>query len=246
MNNKINIEEIKFLIPDYITDSLSEDDARLVKEAIVKYPEINNLYNDMKAAVTFAKNVKYEEPAPQYWNNLLPKIHQKIEEREASTAKNPFTLIWKILVPVAAVIILFLIYQIYFNPSENNINNKTLVKTDSVKQNNVKKNETPLVKEDNKQTVEAENIKPQKKIKVHIYRQNDLNIPKEKENIDVQNKENVIEPQEQDNEDFASIESLILGAGERGTLDSDVENDLENLSNNEQDKLLEQLKKTNL
>ena len=246
MNNKFNIEEIKYLIPDYITESLSEDEAKLVKEAIAKYPDVNDLYNDMKSAFALTKNIKYEEPAPQYWNNLLPRIHQKIDERESASARNPFTLIWKILVPVAAVIILFLIYQIYFNPSDVNINNKTLVKTDSVIQDNVKKNETPVIKEESKQTVEAVKNNTQPKIKIHRHKQNNSYVPIEKEDIDVQIKENEIEPQEQDNDDFASIDYLMLGAGEKGTLDSDVESDLDNLNNNEQDKLLEQLSKTNL
>lgn len=246
MNNKLNIEDIKYLIPDYITESLSEDEAKLVKEAIAKYPEVNDLYNDMKSAFALAENVNFEEPAPQYWNNLLPRIHQKIEERESASVKNPFAVIWKILVPVAAVIILFLIYQLYFNPSDTNINNKTLVKTDSVKQDNIKQNETPVIKEDNKQTVDAVKNNSHTKIKIRNHNQNNSFGPKEKEEIDVQQKENEIEPQEQDNDDFASIDYLILGAGERGTLDSDVENDLDNLNNNEQDKLLEQLSKTNL
>lgn len=246
MNNKFNIEEIKYLIPDYITESLSENEAKLVKEAIAKYPEVNDLYNDMKSAFALTKNIKYEEPAAQYWNNLLPRIHQKIEEREAASVRNPFALIWKILVPVAAVIILFLIYQIYFNPSDVNLNNKTLVKTDSVKHDNVKKNETPVIKEENKQTVDAVKNNTQLKIKIHNHKQNNSFVPKEKEDIYIQKKEDFTEPQDQDNDDFASIEYLILGAGERGTLDSDVENDLDNLNNNEQDKLLEQLSKTNL
>jgi hypothetical protein len=247
MDNKINIEEIKYLIPDYITGSLSQEEAKLAEEAIAKYPEINSLYNEMKAAFEITKNVKYEEPAPQYWNNLLPKIHQKIEERETSGVKNPFAVIWKILVPVAAVILLFLVYQIYFNTSDNNVNNKILVKTDSVKQQyNIKKDKTPVIKEDNKQTVESVNVKPQKKNKIRISKQDNVNVPEEKRDMEVPDKENMIELQEQDNDDFASLESLILGAGEKGTLDSDIEDDLQNLSNNEKDKLLEQLEKTNL
>ena len=126
MAKKLNIEDIKLLIPDYITGSLSGEEFASVDNAIKNNPEIASLYSDMKSALEFVENVKFEEPVPQYWNNLLPKIHEKIEARnEKKLFKNPIPLIWKILVPVAAIILIAVIYRIATTP-ENQITKENI------------------------------------------------------------------------------------------------------------------------
>ncbi|RPI19360.1 MAG: hypothetical protein EHM58_01715 [Ignavibacteriae bacterium] len=249
--NKLNIEEIKFLIPDYISGALSEKEALLVKEAIDKYPEVNELYIDMKAAFEFADKVEIEEPSPQYFNNLLPRIHQKIGEREEKhTAKNPLALIWKILVPAAAVIILFIIYMIANNPGENiNDKNKTIGKTDSVKKEIEQKQTLPDVKEKKIEESTADKTNINKEQKRVIRKNNNV-----KEEIEQEEKiDNEIEEKIQvpavENDDVADVvedEPLILGAGERGTFDADIESEIDELTKNEEDVILKQLEKSNL
>lgn len=82
MNTKYNTEEIMMLIPDYITGNISSSDKALVEKALSESAELTELYMDMKSSVGFIDSVKQAEPAPQYWNTLLPRIHERIEERQ--------------------------------------------------------------------------------------------------------------------------------------------------------------------
>jgi hypothetical protein len=248
--NKLHIEEIKFFVPDYITGSLNENEMLLVKEAIDKYPEVSQFYNEMKSIFEFAEKVELEEPSPQYFNNLLPRIHQKIEVREEKkAAKSTAALIWKILVPVAAIIILFLVYMIAFNPGENvNEKNKTIVKTNSVKKDiEPKQKTTDVIEKKNEESV-VDNTDTNKKHKRTVISKMSV-----KENIKPEDvKDKTVEklqilPAESD--DFAEVmndEPVILGAGERGTLEGDIENAIDELNQNEKDVLLAKLEKSNL
>lgn len=248
--NKLNIEDIKFLVPDYITGSLDGNEMLLVKEAIDKYPEVKEFYNDMKSTFEFVENTKFEEPGLQYFSNLLPRIHQKIEDREEKKKiKSPAALLWKILVPIAAVIILFLVYMIAFNPGDNvNDRNKTMVKTDSVKKEIEPEHKAPDVIEKKNEEMVTDNtilIKKQKKTTFHRNIVKVITTPAEvKEQPEEKPQLPAIE-----NDDVAEImneEPMILGAGESGTLEGDVESALDELNQNEKAVLLEQLEKSNL
>lgn len=262
MTNKPDIEKIKLLLPDYITGALSEDEAQLVKNAIDASMEVKSLYLDMKNALEFTGAVKYKEPAPQYWNNLLPRIHGKIDEREQkSLAKNPLPYIWKVLVPAAAVILIFIVYRISFTPStemsekeQKNINNEKVEKNDVVEQKtpvekNIEKPVLPKSSEGNiadKNNIKPGNLRHQKPGKIQKpgnleNKTNDIEMPLSKEDI---LKEKI---DTKDLASFAEIDELsIFGAGTTGTIDDDIENELYKLSDYEQDELLNELSKSNL
>jgi len=253
MKNILDIQKIKLLLPDYITGSLSEEEALMVKNAIGASEEVKNLYLDMKNALEFAGSVRYEEPAPQFWNNLLPRIHEKIDEREQKRLdKNPLSYIWKILVPVAAVILIFVIYKISFTPNteisekeQKNINNEKVEKKDTV--TNIEKpvrpepNDENIANENNEKPRNVRHYKTEKmqKREVLANKTNDFEKPVSKEDIGKIN-----------NKDLASIAEMeelsIFGAGSPGTLDEDTENELNKLGKKEQDKLLEELPNSNL
>lgn len=248
--NKLNIEDIKILIPDYITGSLNENEKHIIQEAIDKYPEVKEFYNEMISTFKFVDEVEFEVPSPQYFNNLLPRIHQKIEEREEKHAvKNPVALIWKILVPAAAVIILFIIYMVANNPGENiNDKNKTLVKTDSVKKDIEQKQILPDIKIKKPEDNTADNTTANKKQRKQV-------LPKYiiKENVQTEEKiknneeEKLPVPVESDDiTDVIEDEPMILGAGESGTFEGDIENAIDELDQKEKAVLLEQLEKSNL
>ncbi|MCI0449402.1 MAG: hypothetical protein L0Y79_06400, partial [Chlorobi bacterium] len=113
MKSKINIEQHKQLIPDYITGQIDEKDKLILERAMGESPELKAFYEDIKATLSFVSSVKLEEPSPAYWNTLLPRIHERIERREAekfSWAK--VSAVWKVLVPIAAVILIAIIYYL--------------------------------------------------------------------------------------------------------------------------------------
>jgi hypothetical protein len=248
MKNKTDIEKIKLLLPDYVTGTLSGDEALMVKNAIDASEELKNLYLDMKNALEFAGSVKYEEPASEYWNNLLPRIHEKIDEREQkSLAKNPLSYIWKVLVPVAAVILIFVVYRISFTPNseisekeQKNTNKEKVERKDTVErknevEKNIEKQATPKLNEEN---IASENNKP-RNIKHH-------RTEKIQKREDLANKTNDLE-KTVSKEDIGKINNKVLASlaeveefsifdsGTPGTLDEDTENELDKLNKNEQD-----------
>ena len=243
MKNKLNIEEIKLLIPDYVTGSLSEEENSAVKNAIENSDELKELYADMKNAFEFTDSVKFDEPAQQYWNNLLPRIHKRIDEREQQLlAKNPLSYIWKILVPVAAVILIFIIYRISYTPApeitkneEKNIRQEKIITKDTVK-----KEIEPLKTKGNIGPVTTQNNTVRRK-KIDIKKTNVEKV----ENNEIENitKTDLIDNER--NGDFASLaidELTIFGAGSPGILDDDIDDELEKLNDSDRETFLEKLK----
>lgn len=262
MADKTDIENIKLLLPDYVTGSLSHEEAQMVKNAIDTSEEVRSLYLDMKNALEFAGSVKYEEPVPQYWNNLLPRIHEKIEEREQkSIAKKPLSYIWKVLVPVAAVILFFIIYRISFTPEteiteeeQKNIINEKVEKKDTIEQKiPAEKNiEKQVVPKSNKENIVNKNNEKQRSARHHrkerIQKREDL---ADKTN-DFENALNNgdIRKEKITGKDLAALadveELSIFGTGPPGTFDEETENELDKLNENERDNLLKELSNSNL
>ncbi len=255
MNNKLNIEEIKYLIPDYITGHLNENEKHIVENAIRDSEEINNFYKEIKGTFDFAGNVKFEEPPRQYWNNLLPRIHQRIEaEKERKTARNPISILWKILVPVAAVILIFIVYQFVISPEKQIVNNNSIYEKKEIRDNNTNKVEKT-----------EEHIEEKKDTKTIQNNIDKFNLNKTKRAPKSYNKDTKVEEKiandksndniiketndNNDNEDLASIEvdeSSISVTGQAAGFDEEVESDLNKLDVNEQKNLLEQLSTSNM
>lgn len=262
MANKSDIEKIKLLLPDYITGSLSAEESEMVKNAINTSEEVRSLYLDMKNALEFTGSVKYEEPVPQYWNNLLPRIHEKIEEREQKyLAKNPLSYIWKVLVPAAAVILFFVIYKISFTPEteitekeQKNTVNEKIEKKDTAKlKTPVEKNiEKPITPELNRENIANKNNEKQRSVGHHKRER----IQKWENSADKANGfENTLNNEDirkekisgKDLAALAEVEELsIFGIGTQGTFDEETENELDKLDENEQDNLLKELSNSNL
>jgi len=252
MKNKIDIEAIKLLIPDYISNSLSDDDKKLVEEALSLSPELNEFYKETKRTFDFVGSVKFAEPAPQYWTNLLPRIHQRIEEKEAKAGvRNPLSVIWKVLVPVAAVVLIFIIYRI-FTPPEPEITDKNKVQiTDESKKDTaaVEKKKDEDIKEE--KIVKTTDETKHKKVLRKRFKE-DTEVVIEQQNVaeQVQKEENIkVIPDYNNIEEFASMgyeEALILGAGEQGVFDEETEKELERLDTDQQDVFLKELLKSNL
>ncbi len=260
MNNEINIEELKYLIPDYITGALGNDEKLMVDNALKQSAELREFYNETKNTLGFVSNVKFEEPPAQYWNNLLPRIHEKIEARAAKKFSwDNIAAIWKIIVPVAAVILIFAVYQLVKSP-ENQIskiqdNKEQKINTDngSNVKNEIKEEKKETVKEDdniasnssdnNSSSKENKIVKRNTSVKPQKDMEDNLELNKKENNPDVNNS-----PDDNANDEFALIEEegSVLPAHVLGTIDDETESELDNLSGNEKDQLLENLKKTNL
>jgi len=256
MNNKLNIEEIQLLIPDYITGGLSETEKALVEKTLKESPELNEFYIEMKETLNFVSSVKLSEPAPQYWNSLLPRIHDKIESREAQGFSwDKVAAFWKVLVPVAAIILIALVYllvkpsniQLTEEKNIEKITNETSVNNDSVKEekNVEKKNETNIVKEQDYEHKSEKTDKHNNDTKRNTVKYFDEIVKDEvNNNGNSQIKENVKDEQLVLDDDID--ETSIFASGETTGLDEETVNELKKLDDSEQTKLLEELINSNL
>ena len=256
MNNKLNIEEVQLLIPDYITGGLSETDRALVESAISESAELNEFYIEMKETLNFVSSVKFPEPAPQYWNTLLPRIHDKIESRQSQGFSwDKVAAYWKVLVPVAAILLIALVYllvkpsntQLTEEKKIEKITNDTSKNKDSVKEEKQveEKNETNIVKEQDYERKSEKTDRQNNDTKRNTVKYYDEIVKDEVNN----NSNDLLK------EDF-KIEQLVLdddieetsifASGESSGLDEETVNELRKLDDSEQTKLLEELINSNL
>lgn len=261
MNNKINIEEIMMLLPDYITGNISNSDKNLVQNALKDSDELNALYNQMKGALNFAQSVKHSEPAPQYWNSLLPRIHNRIEEKkENGFSWEKLSALWKVVLPVAAIILIAIIYYI-IKPSDIQLTDDK--KSDEKKIEKIQNDSAELYKktinnekeelaQDDKKTNKIGN-KENKQFKQQNNKMVKKYLPKNNENILKEDKsvqdEEIQSPDITNNDQLADdidLESESIFNGESAGLDEDTENELSKLNNKEQYELLNELKEVNL
>jgi hypothetical protein len=260
MNNKINIEELKYLVPDYITGQISDSDKAAVEEALKSSAELREFHSELKSTFEFVGAVKFEEPSPQYFNNLLPRIHQRVEEQESKKFSwDKIASLWKVLVPVAAIIVIALVYYMV---KQSDIQ---LTKDEQKKIENVKKDSS---RDNNKQEKQPESQQKESNEK-DVKQPDENNIVKDKgirtpnnvkerkafridENNTAKDETPVKENNEQQipvNEEMAAIETedvSVFSNGEGAGLDEELENDLKKLDNKELDGLLKELQNSNL
>lgn len=255
MNNKLNIEELKFLIPDYITGQINDADKTVIEKALLESPELREFHNEMKGVFGFVDKVKFEEPSPQYWANMLPRIHERIEKQEAKSLSSGFSwgkisAFWKVLVPVAAVILIAVIY-FAIKPSETQ-----MTKDDSRKKENIIKDTNSDRQKINKQEDTNDKKSPENIVKEKPEQNIEKVIKKRKSPVNNEGnfvKEETPEKPEEEQipvkEEFTAIEVdelSVFATGEGAGFDEEIENDLKNLNNNEQNLLLKELENSNL
>ena len=255
MNNKLNTEEIMLRIPDYITGSLSEADMALVQKAIGDSPEIAELYNDMKNAMGFVSSVKHSEPAPQYWNTLLPRIHDRIEaEQSKGFSWDKISAFWKILVPIAAIILIALVYYIV-KPTNTQFTEEK--KTEQKSDDKINEQQNKIKQQDNIIENKENIVKEQKNIeknpvehKDKFRRNNTNNNGSVAKDITPLQKDEMPEKVNTNDDlladDIDVEETAIFASGEGAGLDEETENEIKKLSSTEQNNLLEDLLKSNL
>ncbi|MGH2574735.1 MAG: hypothetical protein ACRDFC_03435 [Ignavibacteria bacterium] len=245
---KIIIEEIKSLLPDYISGGLGQSDAAKVKEALESSPELKNLYLEMSKTFEFLNTVKLEEPSPGYWNSMLPRIHEKIEQRKGKMFKNPFEVIWKILAPVAAVVLIFMIYKIVSAPSPEITKDQNKVITDTLSKDKIENKKPEIIKDENKLTkVEKDKKIKRYKTKTYYYKEKPIeNNQKSFElNLDKQiaKEENNVSREEE----IASLEfSLESEFDDIETMYEESEKEFNKLNDNEQSEVLNKIRDFNL
>lgn len=253
MKSKLNIEEIQLMIPDYISGELSDEEKALVEGAMKESAELRQFYSEMKETFNFVGSVKFTEPASQYWNSLLPRIHEKIESRESKAFSwDKVSAIWKVLVPIAAVILIALVYYIVKPTNTQLTEDKKIenIKKDSSKDNDNNPKEEKQVEKKNENNLTNEQDKSAEKHNVILKRNNiqkNDNIVKDEEKS--VNNNDVIKETVKDEQlavDVDIEETSIFATGEAAGFDEEIENELKNLNDSEQSQLLDEIINSNL
>lgn len=264
MENKHNIEELKYLLPDLITGQISEEDKLRLEGAMENSAELGELYNSLKNSFDFVGNVKSVEPSPEYWNNLLPRIHQRIEEKEAASFSwDKVASYWKVLVPIAAVILIAVVYYLAV-PSKNELTEKEKIEKiikDTNKENIQKKDEedsknidrSPGITNDNKNKNDIEkNKQNERKNMINKRNRTGDDIVKEDVNKSIEESKEAIQPNE-NNDQLTDVQlesdiesTSVFAEGEAGGLGEEIENELSKLDDREKSSLLEELENSNL
>ena len=253
MKSNLNIEEIQLMIPDYISGELSDEEKALVEGAMKESAELRQFYSEMKETFNFVGSVKFTEPAPQYWNSLLPRIHEKIESRESKAFSwDKVSAIWKVLVPIAAVILIALVYYIVKPTNTQLTEDKKIenIKKDSSKDNDNNPKEEKQVEKKNENNLTNEQDKSAEKHNVILKRNNiqkNDNIVKDEEKS--VNNNDVVKETVKDEQlavDVDIEETSIFATGEAAGFDEEIENELKNLNDSEQSQLLNEIINSNL
>ncbi len=255
MNNKLNNEEIKFMLPDYISGKLNDVEKVLVEKVLKESAEVREFYNEMKETFDFVSSVQYKEPEPQYWNSLLPRIHDKIHSRESKGFSwDKIASMWKALVPIAAIILIALIYYIV-KPSNIQL-------TEEKKIEQVKKDTLKDENNDSKENIKQEKVSDNKNAdnvtkEQNKFEKNNNNVVKKNstkpDNVTAKSilpefepVQETLEPLKDEQLAVEIEETSIFANGEGTGFDEETENEFKKLNVNEQEMILHYLQNSNL
>ncbi len=148
MKTKYSLEELKYNLPDYISNKIA--DKELIG-AIEKELEINSELREdleeLKSTFGFLKTSKFQNPPNNYFANLPVKINERIQPTEANGSfLDRLSLVWKILLPAIPVIIIIAI--LLFNSSKKETNKIQISNIDTNKNELSQKKPEPVENKD--------------------------------------------------------------------------------------------------
>ncbi|MDD5361590.1 MAG: hypothetical protein PHN88_05630 [Ignavibacteria bacterium] len=115
-NKKTNLEdELLYSLPDYVNGKVYDESLKSEIEKKIKTDaEFRNEYLSVRNAFQFVKDSSFEEPPEHYFNNLVPRLNERIERsRSVSAIDFRFILhLWRYIVPALTVILVIVIVAI--------------------------------------------------------------------------------------------------------------------------------------
>jgi len=111
---RLNCTEVKYLLPDYVQGTISDEDISLVARHLHECKDCPRELESMQELYAILDSRKEAGPEVSYWPTLLPRIHERIEER-----KNRFAPQWvpRLAFPLAVLAVLVLVAIRVYAPS---------------------------------------------------------------------------------------------------------------------------------
>jgi hypothetical protein len=246
-----NKDEINSILLDFINGKLDENEKAEIKLALESDIDLQLLYYELKNTMNIIDNVKYDRPPEYYFTNLLPRIQERIESEKSVSIFERINVYWKIILPVAVVLLIFVFYSLFTSKvnqsTKNNTNEKEIIKdTGKIKNDFIKK------ADDNEYSKKDSIEIPKTKVNKSSHINNEKNqIMNENSNLltnEINTKEPVkIEIVELENNDLSMAEVLSEFEDEElETIYDESEKDYNKLSPNDKNEIINQLNKINL
>ncbi|HRE41072.1 MAG TPA: hypothetical protein PLG90_07045 [Ignavibacteria bacterium] len=157
-NNKERYEELLFDLPDYISGKLNDKNRITeIENEINSNPEFKSEYENLNQTFTTLNKFSINEPSDAFFNNLLPKIHQKLSKPEPTIAKSLLQRFFpslKYVLPAICIITFIYIYN-FNNPSIVNISDSVLNKNSN---NEILKSDSETVNFSENKNSESEKL----------------------------------------------------------------------------------------
>ncbi|MBX7045698.1 MAG: hypothetical protein K1X86_07650 [Ignavibacteria bacterium] len=133
-----NFDELLYSLPDYISGELHDEHVKKqIEEKLLSDSSFRKEYDSLKAAMNFIQETELEPPSEVYFANLQANILSKVHKNESRSEQNFFARLlgwWKIVVPALTVCVVIVIYT-------RNMNTPELpLKEDKISQINSEKN----------------------------------------------------------------------------------------------------------
>lgn len=120
MNKNINKEDLIYSLPDYITDKLNDEGIKFrIEEEIRNNNVFRQEYELLKETYSSLKNLEFSEPPAHYFNNLIPRLNQRIENEDKFSFAHLFRLANLFKYALPAVTVVFIIVIITFTNKSN-------------------------------------------------------------------------------------------------------------------------------
>ena len=114
MVKRLNCKEVKYLLPDYVQGTISDDDISLVAQHLHECKDCPRELKSLQELYARLESRTESSPAASYWATLLPRIHERIDER-----KKHYVPRWapRFVFPLAAAAVIVLVAIRLFSPS---------------------------------------------------------------------------------------------------------------------------------
>jgi len=233
-NNSINSEELLYSLPDYIKGKIDNKELiSAIENKLLTDKDFKNQYENILSTVSFMNESKLPEPPEHYFTNFVPILNQRIDglnRKPKSFYSIPSLL--KYAIPILTIFLIAIIFLLNQNTSEIKFpdTNKTNITSRNIEPNTTDNDFT----DESVKTNTSEELSNTEEIN---------KISKIKYSLNKNTKNNI-----EENTNISAISDFISDIAEPSSEETDdyyYESDFHELTNSEQNEIINNLAKNN-